>query len=635
MRPGGDPPGHGSRVGETRENSSVRSPRSGRRLAPTPPPLNRLRGVVGPLGAEDNVRPFAVRLVLDAPAETITTRYMVVGQDPLWVFRQEDYRADPPLGTRDGRRRTRFGPGAPDRREDPGGNRGAERWTLPMGRADRRALRVAPTESTPRSAHLEDRPRTVATHRGLRRRVPHRRRMGSVSGYWARLTSVATPTATISSDTEYFCPDGPRSPLGLALEVPDLQHDARPAQAGRIDAAARRGLRADAIHAVPALAGRHPHRVGRLLPARRRSSPPVRVASVSGARSEVEAHFFGREMVWVGAGELAEVRPLGEGSSIALPAKVKNVPPTPVAPGESGGSWWRSSAGRGGSGSAIMFESWSAPRSSGPSRPGACRASRRPSSPGEPRRLYSCMEHPDVVRDAPGRCPRNQAGLMARGLDADPRVRWWCPMHPEVTADRPGSMRRVRRDGPRPASDLVRPPGKVLGVPSSAVIEDGCADPCLRQADAGIFDARAVLLGPRCGDHLPGRSAAWSPATVSPSRGRSSSIAETRLNPSLAAGYFGAGGAPGRERGQPRGNAVFRGAGCKGYLPIGLAPSARRPARSRTSRWDRWACRRRSRPGSGGLPLLRWLHGRGRGQRRPSTSPRLLPRGDADAEARP
>ncbi len=58
--------------------------------------LRRLRPlidyeVVGPLGAVGNVRPFAVRLVLDAPAETITTRYLVVGQDPLWVFRQEDY----------------------------------------------------------------------------------------------------------------------------------------------------------------------------------------------------------------------------------------------------------------------------------------------------------------------------------------------------------------------------------------------------------------------------------------------------------------------------------------------------------------------------------------------------------------
>lgn len=36
-------------------------------------------------------RPFAVRLVLDKPSETVATRYLVMGQDPLWVFRQEDF----------------------------------------------------------------------------------------------------------------------------------------------------------------------------------------------------------------------------------------------------------------------------------------------------------------------------------------------------------------------------------------------------------------------------------------------------------------------------------------------------------------------------------------------------------------
>jgi hypothetical protein len=36
-------------------------------------------------------RCFAVRLELDNPAETQTARYVVVGIDPLWVFRQEDY----------------------------------------------------------------------------------------------------------------------------------------------------------------------------------------------------------------------------------------------------------------------------------------------------------------------------------------------------------------------------------------------------------------------------------------------------------------------------------------------------------------------------------------------------------------
>lgn len=47
--------------------------------------------VVGPLLVVDKARPFAVRLDIDAPRETVTARYLVLGRDPLWVFRQEDF----------------------------------------------------------------------------------------------------------------------------------------------------------------------------------------------------------------------------------------------------------------------------------------------------------------------------------------------------------------------------------------------------------------------------------------------------------------------------------------------------------------------------------------------------------------
>lgn len=36
-------------------------------------------------------RTFAVTLNLEHPTETVKTQYVVVGIDPLWVFRQEDY----------------------------------------------------------------------------------------------------------------------------------------------------------------------------------------------------------------------------------------------------------------------------------------------------------------------------------------------------------------------------------------------------------------------------------------------------------------------------------------------------------------------------------------------------------------
>jgi hypothetical protein len=43
------------------------------------------------LAPGDGPRVFTVRLVLENPATEIRARYVVVGIDPIWVFRQEDY----------------------------------------------------------------------------------------------------------------------------------------------------------------------------------------------------------------------------------------------------------------------------------------------------------------------------------------------------------------------------------------------------------------------------------------------------------------------------------------------------------------------------------------------------------------
>ena len=46
--------------------------------------------ILGPVGIED--RPgFAVRLDLANPDESLEARYVVVGRNPVWVFRREDY----------------------------------------------------------------------------------------------------------------------------------------------------------------------------------------------------------------------------------------------------------------------------------------------------------------------------------------------------------------------------------------------------------------------------------------------------------------------------------------------------------------------------------------------------------------
>lgn len=46
--------------------------------------------VVGPVGG-DEARVFAVRLILDDPPEEKVERYKVIGREPLWVFREEDF----------------------------------------------------------------------------------------------------------------------------------------------------------------------------------------------------------------------------------------------------------------------------------------------------------------------------------------------------------------------------------------------------------------------------------------------------------------------------------------------------------------------------------------------------------------
>lgn len=47
--------------------------------------------ILGPLFPLAEARPFAVRLTLDSPREVVTARYVVLGVDPIWVFREEDY----------------------------------------------------------------------------------------------------------------------------------------------------------------------------------------------------------------------------------------------------------------------------------------------------------------------------------------------------------------------------------------------------------------------------------------------------------------------------------------------------------------------------------------------------------------
>ncbi len=160
--------------------------------------------------------------------------------------------------------------------------------------------------------------------------------------------------------------------------------------------------------------------------------------------------------------------------------------------------------------------------------------------PGEPRRVYACGEHRDVVSLAPGACPRDRTPLARENLAANQRVRWWCPMHPDVTADLDGATCKAC-GGMKLVPRVVayNPPGEILAVPESAVVDGGVRAVVFVERMPGMFEGREVVLGPRCGDAYPvvrGLEAGMRVVTS----GAFLVDAETRLNAGASAAYFGA-----------------------------------------------------------------------------------------------
>lgn len=83
--------------------------------------------------------------------------------------------------------------------------------------------------------------------------------------------------------------------------------------------------------------------------------------------------------------------------------------------------------------------------------------------------------------------------------------------------------------------------GECLALPESAVIDSGSMQVVYVESMPGMFDGIAVKVGPRIGDLLPIREGLKAGQRVATS-GAFLIDAETRLNPSLAVGYFGAAG---------------------------------------------------------------------------------------------
>ncbi|HJT77798.1 MAG TPA: heavy metal-binding domain-containing protein, partial [Gemmataceae bacterium] len=162
-------------------------------------------------------------------------------------------------------------------------------------------------------------------------------------------------------------------------------------------------------------------------------------------------------------------------------------------------------------------------------------------APGEPRTVYACPAHPEQLSEQPGRCPVDQRELEPQPLAANQRLGWWCPMHPKVTADRPGAtcpecggMKLV------PRVITYAPPGQVLAVAEGAVVDTGSRKVVYVERMPGMYDGVAVEVGPRSGDYYPVLRGLEAGQRVV-AAGAFLLDAETRLNPSVAAGYFGAG----------------------------------------------------------------------------------------------
>jgi Cu(I)/Ag(I) efflux system membrane fusion protein len=347
---------------------------------------------------------------------------------------------------------------------------------------------------------------------------------------WDRLTRAARgvdPSANaVSPDTGYFCPMDP----GVVSDWPG--------KCGACNMALVRRKKGDATPLPSGVVARmqlSPYRVQlagiRTSPANYRPlSRDVVLVGTVGDGHVIDAEAFERDLPLLAVGQAAEVK--AEGAS-PLMAKVRAI-----------------DAGR------VRIEADDPSRTLRPGmrvvvtvrRPVADLEPFRslPSDPpplrkGEPRTVYGCPTHIEVVTDKSGKCVIDgKDDLEPRALLANQRVGWWCPMHPTITDDRPGfeckecgGMKLV------PRVVTYRPKGHVLAVPESSVVQTGTHSVVFLERMPGMFDGVEVGLGPRCGDLYPIVSG-LEPGQRVASAGAFLLDAETRLNPSLAAGYFGA-----------------------------------------------------------------------------------------------
>jgi hypothetical protein len=155
----------------------------------------------------------------------------------------------------------------------------------------------------------------------------------------------------------------------------------------------------------------------------------------------------------------------------------------------------------------------------------------------EARVIYVCPDHPDVVSDKPGVCPKDQKKLQYRIVSDTKRLveTWVCPMHPERTAGGQLKCPDCGREMKHVESE------ELLAVPFSAVIDTGVRKIVFLEKGPDTFDAVEIEVGPRADEYYPilkGLTAGDRVVTA----GAFLLDAEARLNPAAGVMYFGASG---------------------------------------------------------------------------------------------
>ena len=159
---------------------------------------------------------------------------------------------------------------------------------------------------------------------------------------------------------------------------------------------------------------------------------------------------------------------------------------------------------------------------------------------GEPRIAYVSRQHPEVVRDRPGRCPIDNTQLERLDLADNQRLAWWCPMHPEIVANEDGHA-CAKCSGMKLLPRIVSyaPSGTVLAVPAGAVLDTGRQQVVYVEVAPGMLEGWKVQLGTRAGDYYPVLSG-LSPSNRVVAAGAFLIDAEARLSGQAATAYFGA-----------------------------------------------------------------------------------------------